>query len=515
MNITCSLRRLLLGHIDHQHAEDIVDLNVTGLTLDSRSVSNGMLFVALQGTQTHGIIFAKKAEALGAGAVIWEFVEGLELPKLDIPLIEVKNLSQKLGAIADRYYGSPSRDLNVIGITGTDGKTSVSHFLAQSINAGAIDSCAVIGTLGIGLPNNLQKATHTTPDVITVHSLLKELHDSGVKALAMEVSSHALDQGRVNAVQFDTAVLTNLTRDHLDYHGTIEAYAAAKEKLFHWKSLKTVVVNLDDAMGLRLAKELAGHPVRVIAYGLTNSINLPDGVEKILSINATFDHKGINAEIVTPLGSGKLKASILGRFNLSNLLAVLGVLIAAGYDLDVALEQIQAVKTVPGRMERVGTASHAANGLASSLVVVDYAHTPGALKQALLAVREHTKNRLICVFGCGGDRDTGKRPLMAENAEILADHVIVTDDNPRTESASDIFTDIKKGFKQPNKIIFEHDRKQAIALAINESQAGDIVLIAGKGHETVQMINGDNFPFDDRIEAAKIIANKRVKEKAA
>ncbi len=509
MNYVSSLSHLLAGYIDEQQSDGLGELAITGLTLDSRNVSDGMLFVALQGTQSHGLAFAEKAEQLGAVAVIWESAEKLDLPKLNIPMIEIENLGEKLGGIADRYYQMPSHDLNVIGITGTDGKTSVSHFLAQVINAQDADSCGVIGTLGIGLPAALQKATHTTPDVITVHHILRQQKNAGVKTLAMEVSSHALDQGRVSAVQFDTAVLTNLTRDHLDYHGTVEAYAAAKAKLFHWSSLKNVVVNLDDAMGLSLAKELAGHhSLRVIGYGINESEfgDLPEGVERVVATKASFEHSGIVADIVTPIGESVLKAPILGKFNLSNLLAVLGVLIAMGYELDDAVKQIQQVKTVAGRMERISSNTEAA----SPLVVVDFAHTPGALEQALRAVREHAEKRLICVFGCGGDRDSGKRPLMAEIAERLADEVVVTDDNPRTESAVDIFADISQGFKNSNLVTFEHDRQKAIQLAIAEAGEGDVVMIAGKGHETVQIINNKKYPFDDRIEAANAL-----KEKAA
>ena len=502
MNNTCSLSFLLNGYVD-EHRYD--DLEVSGLTLDSRNISKGMLFVALQGTQVHGLIFAEKAESQGAAAIIWEFVEGVDVPELSIPVIAIKNLSQKLGDIAGQYYNNPSQYLNMVGITGTDGKTSVSHFLAQAINSSNDgDSCSVIGTLGIGRPDDLRKATHTTPDVITVHSILRQEKDNGASAVAMEVSSHALDQGRVNAVQFDTAVLTNLTRDHLDYHGTVEAYAAAKEKLFHWKGLKNVVVNLDDAMGLRLAKELADSDVRVIGYGINNAYELPQNVEKLLATKMDFDHRGIVADIVTPIGESTLIAPILGKFNLSNLLAVLAVLIIKGNSLAKALKQIEQVRTVPGRMERV--VSDDTNS--SVLVVVDYAHTPGALEQALLAIRKHCKARLICVFGCGGDRDTGKRPLMAETAETLADLVIVTDDNPRTESPVEIFADIKRGFKHIDNIIFEHDRQKAIKQAVVEAKDGDVILIAGKGHETVQIVNDQKLPFDDRIEAANYLREK-------
>ena len=506
MNNRCSLYNLLDGYIDAQQAKSIKGLSISDLTLDSRNVSEGCLFVALQGTQLHGLDFAIKAEKQGAAAIIWERSDGMQVsPELTVPTIAIDNLSQQLGAIAGRYYDNPSHDLNMIGITGTDGKTSVSHFLAQAINyINGNDSCSVIGTLGIGRPDHLRVATHTTPDVITVHSILQQEKQDGISTVAMEVSSHALDQGRVNAVQFDTAVLTNLTRDHLDYHGTVEAYAAAKEKLFHWPELKNIVVNLDDAMGLRLARELADSDVRVIGYGVNKPMHLPKKIETILSTKASFDYRGIVADIVTPVGESTLIAPILGKFNLSNLLAVLAVLIIKNTKLDDALKQIQSVSTVPGRMERVV----ARNDSSSVLVVVDYAHTPGAMEQALLAVREHSQRNLICIFGCGGDRDTGKRPLMAEVAERLANRVIVTDDNPRSESAIGIFSDIEKGFKDLSAITFEHDRQKAIELAINEAQAGDVVLIAGKGHETVQIVKNEKIPFDDRIEAANYLEEK-------
>ncbi len=501
MNHVRSLLRLLTGHIKPEQEQNIVDIQITGLTLDSRNISSGMLFVALQGTQQHGIAYAKKAESLGAVAVIWERVDGIDLPELSVPLIAIDQLSAKLGDIANRFYGNASHELNIIGITGTDGKTSVSHFLAQSLNAQGENHCAVIGTLGIGLPDQLEKASHTTPDVITVHDILAKQKQAGIKTVAMEVSSHALDQGRVNGVQFDTAILTNLTRDHLDYHGTIEAYAAAKEKLFYWQGLKNIVVNTDDAMGLRLAKELADKDITIFAYGFTEQKGLSDKLQKIQVKQAQFDYRGIVADIVTPIGESVLIAPILAKFNLSNLLAVLSALIAMGYSLDDALNRIKQVHTVAGRMERVAnkTVSNA------PLIVVDFAHTPGALKQALLASREHSDKRLICVFGCGGDRDKGKRPLMAAIAEQLADQVFVTDDNPRTENPVNIFADIKQGFKQADKVIFEHNRQTAIQLAITSAQQGDVVLIAGKGHENVQIINNKKYPFDDRVVAKQAL----------
>ncbi len=386
----------------------------------------------------------------------------------------------------------------MVGVTGTDGKTSVSHFVAEALNAGAhshAGGTAVIGTLGIGLPGELQPATHTTPDALTVHSLLRELRDDGFTSVAMEVSSHALDQGRVNGIRFDVAVLTNLTRDHLDYHGTVEAYAEAKRKLFHWPDLQAVVLNLDDAFGRRLAEELAAKPVHIIGYGVGKVDDYPVGT--LVATDPVFDHGGIRATIVGGQGEGILQAPVLGQFNLHNLLAALGVLLAKGLALADALQRLQQVVVVPGRMERVTSAT-----LSECLVVVDYAHTPGALEQVLKAVRVHTRGRLLCVFGCGGDRDRGKRPLMAKMAESGADVVIVTDDNPRSENPQQIFEDIMQGIHNKAGVTFEHDRNKAIRLAIGQAQPGDTVLIAGKGHETVQILANGTVPFDDRIQAA-------------
>ena len=492
INPVIPLKQLLHPYLQADQIQKIETLTMTGMSLDSRKITQGMLFVALNGSQTHGITFAEKAAQLGAIAVIWETSADVILPNVNIPLIAIEQLSEKLGDIADQYYSHPSRALNMVGITGTDGKTSVSHFLAQAINVKQVGFCQVIGTLGMGSPDNLATATHTTPDVITVHQVLQQQKENQAEMVAMEVSSHALDQGRVNAVRFNTAVLTNLTRDHLDYHHTVAAYAAAKEKLFYWQGLQHIVVNIDDAMGLRLAKAQAASGLRVIAYGLNEPKSLPKGIELILARKAQFDHRGIVANIVTSIGESTLTAPILGRFNLSNLLAVLGVLIAMNYSLKRALAQINQVRTVAGRMQRISTEDD------QRLVVVDYAHTPGGLEQALLASREHTQQKLICVFGCGGDRDRGKRPIMAQKAEVLADRIIVTDDNPRYEDTAEIFKDIKQGFKKLNKVVFEHNRYKAIRLAISEAQAGDMVLIAGKGHETVQIIKGQAIAFDDR-----------------
>lgn len=470
------------------------DLGINGLALDNRHIQAGMAFIALQGTRQHGLVYAEAAVEAGAVAVLYEPVADLVLPKLPVPLVAVPNLPKVLGLIAQRFYQVTADDLYVVGITGTDGKTSTTHFIAEAL-AYLGEQAAVLGTLGVGKPGALLKGTHTTPDAIQVQKQFHELKQQGFNTVAMEVSSHALDQGRVNGVQFDVAVLTNLTRDHLDYHGTVEAYAEAKRKLFHWPAVQDVVLNLDDAFGRRLADELADSSVRVWGYGVGDAAHYSD--HSVIATSAQFDSQGIQASVSTPLGEGELKAPILGSFNLHNLLAALSTLLAKGLPLDSALAALQQVETVPGRMQRVQVQGKA-EGV---LVVVDFAHTPTALEQALRAAKAHTAGRLICVFGCGGDRDAGKRPVMAQIAEQEAHLVIVTDDNPRTENPETIFANIRAGFAKPEAIHFEHNRAAAIRLAIQQAQAGDTVVIAGKGHETVQILADRSIPFDDRTQA--------------
>lgn len=466
-----------------------VDCDITSITLDSREVVSGALFVALNGTQQHGLIYAEKAQEMGAVAIIWESGKSIKAPSLDIPCIEVPHLRQKLGQVANRFYSSPSQSLNMIGITGTDGKTSVSHFLAQAVN----DS-AVIGTIGIGALNDLQTATHTTPDVLSVHKNLLMLKNKAIKTVAMEVSSHALDQGRVDNVLFDVAVLTNLSSDHLDYHGTVKAYAEAKQKLFSSADLKAVVVNLEDKFGRILANK-SKQDVKVIGYSVGEQADCSNDV--LLAYDVVLSEQGVAANVSYKGQTAKLNAAVLGRFNISNLLASLGAMLALEWSLPDALDQLNQVTTVAGRMEKVSE-----TGI---LAVVDYAHTANALGTVLNALREHTQGKLICVFGCGGDRDTSKRPLMAEVAEKLADVVIVTDDNPRTESPEKIMQDIITGFKDAQRVHIEHDRAKAIAVALSQAKQGDTVLIAGKGHENVQILATETLPFSDKEQANKIL----------
>lgn len=488
-----SLRALLADIIN-----DAPDIMISGLSLDNRRIEPGMAFVALRGGVQHGLHYAEAALQAGASVVLYEPEDGLKVPPLPAEPVPVPSLRKHLGALAGRFYSTGNAALFMAGVTGTDGKTSVSHFLAEALNAEAPGRAAVIGTLGIGAPGSLQAGTHTTPDVLTVHRLLRELADNHYEAVAMEVSSHALDQGRVDGIHFDVAVLTNLTRDHLDYHGTVEAYAAAKRKLFHWPGLRTAVLNLDDAFGRDLAEELVNKPVAVLGYGVGDPASYPGNT--LVATDPLFDHAGIHAQVVYAKQSARLQAPVLGQFNLHNLLAATGVLLANGFELQKALQYLQQVQVVPGRMERVRV-----EGGDGRLVIVDYAHTPGALGQALKAARVHTRGRLFCVFGCGGDRDRGKRPLMAQAAESEADVIIVTDDNPRSEQPQQIFEDIMQGINNKAGVTCEHDRAKAIHFAISQAQAGDTVLIAGKGHETLQILATGTIPFDDRIQAARAL----------
>ena len=465
------------------------DLLIRELTLDSRKVRPGDLFLAIPGLKIDGREHITDAIAHGAAAIAYEAEGAKVLPITDIPMIPVKGLAAQLSDIAGRFYGDPSRNLNLIGVTGTNGKTSVTQLVAQALDTLG-QRCGIIGTLGTGFYSELKSGIHTTPDPISVQSTLYDLKRAGAKAVAMEVSSHGLDQGRVTALAFDVAVMTNLSRDHLDYHGTMEAYAAAKAKLFAWNDLRCRVVNLDDAFGRQLAA--APHSSRLITYSLENSSAY------LFCRDAHFDDDGVRATLVTPQGSHALRSSLLGRFNLSNVLAAVGALMGLDYPLDDILKVLPTLEGPAGRMQRLGGGSR-------PLVVVDYAHTPDALEKVLTALRPHAKGQLTCLFGCGGDRDRGKRPLMAEVVERLADKVLVTDDNPRSEDPSRIFDDIRTGFVSANAVDFVAGRGQAIAQIVAQASAADVIVLAGKGHEDYQEINGERQSFSDLEEATKAL----------
>ncbi|MDN7141780.1 UDP-N-acetylmuramoyl-L-alanyl-D-glutamate--2,6-diaminopimelate ligase [Pseudomonas sp. JQ170] len=461
------------------------------LTLDSRNIRPGDLFLAVPGARVDGRDHIADALKRGAAAVAYEAEGATVLPITEAPLIPVKGLIAQLSDIAGRFYGEPSRQLNLIGVTGTNGKTSVTQLVAQALDKLG-QHCGLIGTLGTGFYGELQSGRLTTPDPIAVQATLNDLKKGGAKAVAMEVSSHALDQGRVAALEFDIAVMTNLSRDHLDYHGSMQAYEDAKARLFAWPNLRCRVVNLDDEFGRRLAD--ADAESRLITY------SLKDSAASLYCREAHFDDDGVRAVIVTAQGERTLRSRLLGRFNLSNMLAAVGTLLALDYALDEILKVTPTLEGPIGRMQRLG-------GGSKPLVVVDYAHTPDALEQVLQALRPHAKGQLLCLFGCGGDRDRGKRPLMAEVAERLADQVLVTDDNPRTEDPQQIFADIRPGFANADAVAFVAGRGAAIAQLIANAGVDDVIVLAGKGHEDYQEINGERHDFSDLVEAEKALAH--------
>ena len=474
------------------------DVAVQGLALDSRQVRPGVLFLAVAGRQRHGVDFVTAAIAAGAAAIAWEPTEAITedsgpLRAAPVPVIAVAQLGRRVGDIAARFYGHPSHDLFVVGVTGTDGKTSCAHFLAQALHT-AGDPCGAIGTLGYGLYGALRPGLHTTPDALTLQRELAALRDTGARAVAIEVSSHGLDQGRVTDVAFDVAVLTNLSRDHLDYHGDEAAYAAAKRRLFCMPDLGAAVLNLDDAFGRTLYAELpAALPLVVYALGreAVTDLDRPN-TRWLVATDIVAGTAGLSIDIDGSWGVGHLDVALLGRFNAGNLLAVLAVLLIRGVSFSAALARLARVQTVTGRMEPFG------GGTSRPLVVVDYAHTPRALEQVLQALREHCSGSLWCVVGAGGERDTGKRPLMGAIAERLADYVVLTDDNPRHEDATQIVMDILAGMQDPDAVYVQRDRATAIAQAITNSDPGDVVLIAGKGHEDYQQVGDRRLPFSDR-----------------
>ena len=475
------LDHLLQGIAETRAAGPIV---VSGLALDSRKVQRGDAFFALRGTRGHGIDFAHGAVQRGANVVLAEAPAPAELEDPGVPVLWIDGLHAFVGEIASRFFGRPSEAMRVLGVTGTNGKTSTVQLLAQALEHLG-HRAATIGTLGAGLHGQLREGERTTPDAIAVQQLLAEFRRDGATHVAMEVSSHALEQGRVAATAFEVAAFTNLTRDHLDYHGSMEAYGAAKAKLFVWPGLKAAAINVDDAFGRELARKL---PVGVRGWRLSSA---GDPQADVVASDIVTSAEGVAFNVRTPWGEKRMRSRLLGRFNVANLLAVIGCLGALGESFERIAGAIEALEAVNGRMNRIG----GLHGL--PLVVVDYAHTPDALEQALTALRAHCEARLVCVFGCGGERDAGKRPQMGGIAERLADAVIVTDDNPRGEDGDAIVAQILAGMTRPQAAIVQRDREAAIRSALKMAHTGDVVLIAGKGHETYQEGAGGKRAFDD------------------
>jgi UDP-N-acetylmuramoyl-L-alanyl-D-glutamate--2,6-diaminopimelate ligase len=486
------LNELLHGWV----AVDMPALKIQGVCLDSRLVEIGDLYLALDGAETHGMRFAESAVAAGAVAVatssdsIEAFAPTVKaLEKNNVPVIAVDHLNRRCAEIASRFYREPDHSMTLIAVTGTDGKTSVCRFIAQAFDS-LDQKCGYIGTLGWGVGDELKNTELTTPDVVTLRRMLASLRDQGASIVALEASSHGLAEGRLDGLALDVAVLTNLGRDHLDYHKTIEAYRSAKAKLFSWPGLSSMVVNGDDALGQDLLKD--GALLKRFAFQITAAHLHADDVVEIRADQITAFDEGLRFNLIEGGVGEMINSPLLGRFNVENLLACYASLRACGVAANEACHCLLSVKPVEGRMERFG-------GKNVPTVVVDFSHTPQALSTAIESARIHCKGKLWVVFGCGGDRDAGKRAPMAKAAES-ADHVVLTDDNPRTESSLDIINAAMKGFANPASIVVIADRSKAIRHAIQHAESDDLVLVAGKGHEDYQIIGKTKYPFSDRSE---------------
>lgn len=480
--------------------DPIPALDIQNISSNSRQITAGSVFVALPGINSNGIDYA--IDAVKAGAVVVLYDAGDEYSQQRVPLLRkqvdtqwigVDQLVQANGFIVSRFFGNPGQAMTIVGVTGTDGKTSVTHLVTQALSKIG-KSCASIGTLGYGIGNELTPDAFTTPDAVSLQSRLFQFQQQRCEYVVMEVSSHALQQYRVNGCDFDIAVLTNLGRDHLDYHGDLDSYAAAKSRLFHDFDLSSRVINLDDELGQRLSVDLAANPM--IRYSIATQ-DQPRIEVELLAAEITASGQNIRAR--TPLGEVTAVTALIGHFNVPNTLACIATLVALGLDhnqLELAVKDLQ---PIPGRMEKFsGSAAMAA-------VVVDFAHTEQALRACLAASREHTNGQLWCVFGCGGDRDPGKRGGMGRAVEELADHAIVTDDNPRNESPEKIVAEILLGMQEPQKANVVHSRKAAIEYALAQAAPDDLVVISGKGHEQEQIIGSERRPFSDRHVVSQIL----------
>lgn len=494
---------------------DELGIVIRNLVADSRLVKPGDTFLAYAGETTDGRKFIPQAIMAGANAVLWDPQNFSWNPNWHIPSLAIEELKTNAGLIASHVHGYPSAKLWITGITGTNGKTSCSHWYAQAMSSLG-KKTAVLGTLGSGFCGNLDMTENTTPDATVLQRSLAKFVEQGAQAAVMEVSSHGLVQGRINGTVISVAVLTNLSRDHLDYHQDMNAYAAAKARLFFWPGLKYAVINMDDVLGVELSRQITGKSTKILGYGFYYpEKRYPGSFSMVYGSNLKFDIDGLEFDIEFEDNHEHLKAGLLGKFNASNLLAAAAALLASGIRLPDAVRALQSVQPIPGRMEKYG-------GVDQPIVIVDYAHTPDALEKVLCTLREllRTMNqtsdmtkpgRLFSVVGCGGDRDRGKRALIGDVATRLADEVIFTSDNPRSEDPMEIIKDMVSGTAKTNYQI-EVERSLAIYQAIANARKGDIILIAGKGHEKFQEIKGKKIPFSDADVVQQVL--KDLAEKA-
>jgi UDP-N-acetylmuramyl-tripeptide synthetase len=481
--------------------------NVTGeLRTDSRRVQPGDGFIAWPGAATDGRQYMDRAFGQGASACLMQR-EGAEPWQNQQPADRVAALPQLkalTGLVADAYYEHPTQSLQVMAVTGTNGKTSTACWLAQALSHPAIGrACGVVGTLGVGLWPELQYTGMTTPDPVLLQRSFRQMLQAGAQLCAIEASSIGIAEHRLDGTRIRTAVFTNFTQDHLDYHGSMQAYWGAKRRLFDWQGLQSVVVNIDDPQGARLATEMAGS-----GLDLWTCSRRQDARLRAWSLPA---REGLSFEVREGDALYRIDSALAGDYNIDNLLGVIGALRAQGVPLDRVVQACAALQAVPGRMQRVGPEASAA-GL--PLAVVDYAHTPDALSQALQALQPMARERggrLWCVFGCGGDRDPHKRPVMAATAEALADQLVLTSDNPRSESAQAILAQMRAGLKRPQDAVLLEDRAQAIATAVTQAAPADVLLVAGKGHESTQEIAGVFHPFSDVMQLQQALQARAMK----
>lgn len=466
---------------------------IHGIASDSRLLQRGDLFLAVQGIGSHGLDYLAQAQAAGVSAVAWDASTGTEPQDIGVPMIAVTGLAEQLGEIANRFYGRPSEHLDVIGITGTNGKTTVAWMIAQALEL-LDEKCAYLGTLGYGVDEVQGAEGMTTPAAVELHGRLAEFVDQGAADAAIEVSSHALSQGRVDGVRFATALFTNLTRDHLDYHANMREYFDSKARLFLDCQPAERIIDIDSEYGTQLAS-MCGQDVVIVS---TQFDRVANGRPYVFVRAVVATEQGSEISFTSAWGDGRFMLPLPGDFNVANAVLVLALLLNKGVALDAACDVMSQVSAPPGRMQRVATDGPA--------VYVDYAHTPTALEGALRALRAHCRGKLWCVFGCGGDRDTGKRPQMGAAAERHGDQVVVTTDNPRSEDAAAIIDDIVAGLSQQDKLTVIEDRAAAIAWAIENAADNDVVLVAGKGHEDYQEITGQRTRFSDYALAESALA---------
>ncbi len=487
-----SLGKLLQGLLEAERLPAALrDLPVEGLASDSRRVRPGDLFIAESGLAHPGIDHATEALEAGAVGVLYDLDDAYARERVALlqrqysqPWIGIEDLGSHVGEIASRFHHHPSRAFRLIGVTGTDGKTSVTHLLTQALGRLGRHPGS-IGTLGYGQPGQLVQTGYTTPDALRLQAMLSELRQQGCDPVVMEVSSHALQQQRIAGCEFEVVALTNLGQDHLDYHGSRERYAAAKARLFDRPEPALRVLNLDDELGQELAQRHAGEAT--IGYSREGRAEAP-----LRLIDWSMGDQGLQISVDCEGRRLDIASGLVGSFNIENLLACIAVLRGLGIEPERIEASLQQLQPIPGRMEFFP------GGEGQPAVVIDFAHTEQALEACLESLREVCAGRLFCVFGCGGDRDRGKRPRMAAVAERLADEVIVTDDNPRGESPDRIMRDILAGFSDPQPVRVIHDRQTAIETALAQADEGDLVLIAGKGHEQVQIIGARRLPFSDQ-----------------